>query len=90
MIKADDGDGHTDTATVEIRTEVPVATPTATPKEPGFEAVFAHFFFLEKTFFLKKEPVLRKKPFLLRKNLLRKNAIAVLLVKLFFLRKGLC
>ena len=48
MIKADDGDGHTDTATVEIRTEVPVATPTATPKEPGFEAVFAHFFFFRK------------------------------------------
>jgi len=59
---------------------------------------------LNNTFFLKKEPVLRKKPFLLRKKPLRKNAIAVLLVKLFFkplqglrgcgaephIRKGLC
>jgi len=44
MIKADDGDGYTDTVTVEILAEVPVATakPTAepTPEPPGFEAVF--------------------------------------------------
>ena len=44
MIKADDGDGYTDTVTVEIAT----AEPTATPKEPGFEAAFAHFFFFRK------------------------------------------
>ena len=30
-VEADDGDGHTDTVTVEIVTAVPVATPTATP-----------------------------------------------------------
>ena len=80
MIKADDGDGHTDTVTVEILEEMleatPPAAPTATQEPPGFEAVFAHFFFLENTFFLKKEPVLRKD--------------IILLVKLFFLRKGLC
>lgn len=46
MIKADDGDGHTDTVTVEILEEMleatPPAEPTPTPtEEPGFEAVFA-------------------------------------------------
>ncbi|MCW3132898.1 MAG: PGF-CTERM sorting domain-containing protein [Methanophagales archaeon] len=49
MIKADDGDGHTDEATVEIVTAIPTPTPvtptpTATPSPtppPGFEAVFA-------------------------------------------------
>ena len=49
MIKADDGDGNTDTVTVEIVTAVPTAVPTAaptaeptaTPEPPGFEAVFA-------------------------------------------------
>jgi len=30
MIKAEDGDGHTDTVTVEILTAVPEVTPTAT------------------------------------------------------------
>ncbi|RJS77293.1 hypothetical protein CW713_10425 [Methanophagales archaeon] len=70
MIKADDGDGHTDTATVEILTAVPTPTPTPTPppevkptptptpKPPGFEAVFPHFFFLEK----KKTCAKRKTP----------------------------
>ena len=52
MIKADDGDGRTDTVTVEILEEMleatPPAAPTATQEPPGFEAVFAHFFFLEK------------------------------------------
>ena len=46
MIKADDGDGHTDTATVEILTAKPTAEPT--PEEPGFEAVFAKFFASQK------------------------------------------
>jgi len=32
----------------------PAATPT--PEEPGFEAVFAHFFF-----FTKRKPVLKEK-----------------------------
>ncbi|MHC1599347.1 MAG: PGF-CTERM sorting domain-containing protein [Candidatus Methanospirareceae archaeon] len=45
MIKADDGDGHTDTVTVEIVEEVvtPTSPPTPTepPEEPGFRAVFA-------------------------------------------------
>jgi hypothetical protein len=50
-IKANDGDGHTDEATVGILAEVPTPTPT-----PGFEAVFAHFFFLEK-----RKPVLKEK-----------------------------
>jgi len=49
MIKADDGDGNTDTVTVEIVTAAPTAeptvapteVPTATPEPPGFEAAFA-------------------------------------------------
>ena len=64
MIKADDGDGYTDTVTVEIAT----AEPTATPEPPGFEAVFANFSFQKEKF--------------IKENM-------VLLVKLFFLRKGL-
>ena len=63
MIKTDDGDGYTDTVTVGIAT----AEPTATPKEPGFEAVFANFSFQKEKF--------------VKENI-------VLLVKLFFLRKG--
>ena len=54
MIKADDGDGHTDTVTVEIGVAAPTSTPTSTPTPPGFEAVFAHF--LEK-----RKPVLKEK-----------------------------
>jgi len=54
--RAGDGDGHTDTVTVEIQTEVPeaeptvepTAKPTATPEPPGFEAVFANFFASQK------------------------------------------
>jgi len=48
---------------------------------PEYKKVFQHFFFFAKHFlsFSKKEPVLRKK-------IKRK----VLLVKLFFQRKGLC
>ena len=71
MIKADDGDGNTDTVTVEILPEVPEAEPTAEPtptEEPGFEAVFANFSFQKEKF--------------IKENM-------VLLVKLFFLRKGL-
>jgi hypothetical protein len=37
-VKADDGDGHTDETTVRIGAGAP---PTPTPKQPGFEAVFA-------------------------------------------------
>lgn len=48
MIKADDGNGHTDTVTVEILEEMlettPPAAPTATPKPSGFEAIFAKTF----------------------------------------------
>ena len=54
-VKADDGDGHIDEATVEILTAAPTPTPTATPtatrtptstpspagKIPGFEAIIA-------------------------------------------------
>ena len=47
FVKADDGDGHTDEATVNIGAAAPTAEPTATPT-PGFEAVFAHFFFFYK------------------------------------------
>ena len=49
-----------------------------------FFVLIKHFFFFTKHFLLEKEPVLRKKPFFLRKKPLRKNAIAVLLVKLFY------
>jgi len=65
MIKADDGDGHTDTVTATIG---PTAAPTPTPEEPGFEAVFANFSFQKEKF--------------IKENI-------VLLVKLFFQRKGL-
>ena len=72
MIKAEDGDGHTDTVTVEILEELleatPPAAPTATPEPPCFEAVFANFSFQKEKF--------------IKENM-------VLLVKLFFLRKGL-
>ncbi|MEA2074660.1 MAG: hypothetical protein U9O85_02845 [Euryarchaeota archaeon] len=38
-MKADDGDGHTDEATVNIGAAAPATTaPTSTPT-PGFEAV---------------------------------------------------
>ena len=47
-IKADGDHGNTDTVTVEIRTAVPEAEPTATPKPPSFEAVFANFFASQK------------------------------------------
>jgi PGF-CTERM protein len=40
FVKADDSDGHTDEATVEIVTVVPTPTATPTPT-PGFEPVFA-------------------------------------------------
>jgi hypothetical protein len=42
-MKADGGDGHTDTVTVTIK-----AAPTPTEEVPGFEAVFANFFALQK------------------------------------------
>ena len=31
-----------------VTVEIGVAAPTSTPTPPGFEAVFAHFFFSEK------------------------------------------
>jgi hypothetical protein len=49
MIKADEGDGRTDEATVSIVTAVPTATPVVTPT-PGFEAVFANFSFQKERF----------------------------------------
>jgi PGF-CTERM protein len=47
-MKADDGDGHTDEKTVEIKAAVPTPTPPVTPTPtptptpvPGFEPVVA-------------------------------------------------